>query len=110
MFHIANNNYMIVKTKILNNKDRLQMNYQNEEGDTFLICAIKSKCDDLIHFLLEAGCDPNIANNDQNYPLHYALSLHNYEIANTLIKYGAKENSLNSNGIGPWQCVGVPLD
>ena len=110
MFHIANNNYMIVKTKILNNKDKLQINYQNEEGDTFLIYAIKSKCYDLIQFLLEAGCDPNIANNDQNYPLHYALSLHNYEIANTLIKYGAKENSLNSNGIGPWQCVGVPLN
>ena len=37
----TNNNYMIVKkTKMLNNQDQLQMNYQNEEGNTFLICAI----------------------------------------------------------------------
>ena len=110
MFHISNNNPLIVRTLILNNKDRLNINYQDDEGDTFLISAIKNKCNSIIQFLLEHGNDPNIPNQYKNYPLHYALSLQYYDVANTLIAYGANETSLNTRALSPWQCIGVTLD
>ena len=110
MFHISNNNPLIVQTLILDNKDRLNINYQNEDGDTFIITAIKNKCTSIIQFLLQHGNDPNIPNQYKNSPLHYALSLQHYDIANMLITYGANENALNTRALSPWQCIGVTLD
>ena len=45
-----------------------------------------------------------------NSPLHYALSNHNYKIANLLIYYGANENLLNNKGLNPWECNNNNLD
>ena len=110
MFHISNNNPLIVQTLILDNKDRLNINYQNEDGDTFIITAIKNKCTSIIQFLLQHGNDPNIPNQYKNSPLHYALSLQHYDVANMLIAYGANENALNTRALSPWQCIGITLD
>ena len=41
------------------------------------------------------------------YKGYYALSHHNYEIADMLIKKGANENVVNLNGTTPWQCLDV---
>ena len=40
-----------------------------------------------------------------NTPLHEALTHQNYEIADLLIKKGAKETIKNKYGKTPWQCI-----
>ena len=47
----------------------------------------------------------NTKNKNNNTPLHFALTFHNYEIADMLIQRGADEKAINKIGITPWQCV-----
>jgi ankyrin repeat protein len=55
--------------------------------------------------LLNVGATVNTENNNNNTPLHFALSFHNYEIADMLIQRGADEKVLNRYGLTPWQCL-----
>ena len=60
---------------------------------------------DIVKFLLIKGATPNTSNIFQNTPLHYALSYHNYQIADLLIEAGADEKTTNRFGVTPWQCI-----
>ena len=60
--------------------------------------------------LLENGINVNIQNKQGNSALHYALSGKNFEMADILKKYGAKEDCINKLGFTPWECIGKFID
>ncbi len=51
--------------------------------------------------LLEAGADPNTANNSQRTPLHFAIDRNNPGVITALIKAGAKPNLRDKDGWTP---------
>ena len=74
-----------------NNSRKIDINIQDEDGNTFLILSIKHSLNKLSEILLEKGINVNIQNKDGNSALHYALSGQNFYIADILRKYGANE-------------------
>jgi ankyrin repeat protein len=44
-----------------------------------------------------------------NTPLHEALIYQHFDIADILIKKGAKETITNKDGKTPWQCINSSL-
>ena len=88
-----------------NNYRRININSKDEDGNTFLILSIKQGLNFITRILLEKGVDVNIQNNLGNSALHYALSAKNFDIADLLKKFGAKEDCYNKFGYTPWDCV-----
>ena len=93
-----------------NNYRRIDINVKDEDGNTFLILSVKQGLDYIIKTLLEKGVDVNIQNNDGNSALHFALSSKNFNVADLLKKFGAKEDCYNASGYTPWDCVGKAID
>ena len=56
-------------------------------------------------YLLNKGLNPNLRNYFGNYPLHYAIGHKNFELINELIKFGAKEDVYNKQGLTPWDIL-----
>ena len=95
----------------LNNKSRkIDINIQDEDGNTFLILSIKHSLNKLSKILLEKGINVNVQNNDGNTALHYALSGKNFYMADILRKYGANEDFVNKLGYTPWDCIGKNIE
>ena len=89
---------------------RIDVNSQDEDGNTFLISSVKQGLNYITKFLLEKGVNVNIQNNEGNTALHYSLSGKNFDIADLLKKYGAKEDIYNNMGYAPWECVGNSIE
>ena len=105
-FHIKETNDHQIKRLIKNNIDYINMNYQDEYGDTFLLKAVKYNCSfEIIEFLLKLGSNPNIFNKEGNSPLHFSLSHGNFKITNLLLNHDADETHCNNEGLIPWQCI-----
>jgi hypothetical protein len=88
----------------------ININSIDEDGNTFLILSIKRGLFSITKMLLENGINVNIQNNKGNSALHYALSGKNFELADILKKYGAKEDCINKLGFSPWECIGKFID
>ena len=109
-FHIKETNEKEIKKLIKDNIDFINMNYQDEFGDTFLLKAVKYNCSfDIIQFLITQGSNPNVWNKEGNSPLHFSLSHGNYKITNLLLLYDADETHRNNDGLIPWQCINKTL-
>ena len=67
--------------------------------------AVQSNSFLIVNYLLNIGADVNSQNLNYNSPLHYALSFHNFDIADMLINRGADEGLKNIIGMTPWQCL-----
>ena len=93
-----------------NNSRIIDINMQDKDGNTFLILCVKEDLTQLVKNLLEKGINPNIQNNEGNTALHYALSAHNFKLADILRKYGASESCENKYGLTPWDCIGKAID
>ena len=93
-----------------NSKRKIDINNQDEDGNTFLILSIKYNLNKLSKILLEKGIDINIQNKDGNSALHYALSGKNFYMADILRKYGANEDSINKLGYTPWDSIGKNIE
>ena len=98
------NEYLYKNTRIID------INAQDDDGNSFLILSIKEGINPIITTLLERGIDVNIQNNEGNTALHYALSGKNFKIADLLEKYGAKEDLYNNYGMTPWDSVGKSIE
>jgi hypothetical protein len=94
----------------IKNIRNIDINSKDENGNSFLILSIKEGMNNIIKLLLENGIDVNIKNNSGNTALHYALSGKNFEVADALKLYGAKEDCYNLDGLTPWDCVGKSLE
>ena len=42
--------------------------------------------DDIVHFLIDKGADPNVPNKDDKYPLQHAIELKSIDFVSALIK------------------------
>jgi hypothetical protein len=93
-----------------NNYRRININSQDEKGNTFLILSVRQGLDYITKILLEKGVDVDIQNKLGNSALHYALSAKNYLIADLLKKFGAKEDCYNIYGFTPWDIVGKSIE
>ena len=78
---------------------------EDSNGVSLLSIAVQSNSFQIVNYLLNVGANPNIRDNNNNTPLHFALTFHNYEIADMLIQRGADEKVINKMGITPWQCL-----
>lgn len=75
-------------TYILNNT-QIDINQQNDKGETVLHLAIKNSNNEMVKMLLSKEADPNIVNNKGFSPLYIATKLHREEIVETLLGHGA---------------------
>ena len=89
---------------------KIDINSRDEEGNTFLILSVKSGNNRISKMLLEKGANTNIQNYEGNAALHFALSRKNFEMADLLKVYGAKEDLTNKKGYNPWECVGKSIE
>jgi ankyrin repeat protein len=64
-------------------------------GETLLQCAALNNHMQIVQFLVKSGADVNLADNDNDTPLHKAARRANIEIVEYLIKHGANINALN---------------
>ena len=90
--------------------NKININQQDEKGNTLLILAIKQGLNTICKLLLKNGIDINIQNDNGNSALHYALSGKNFIMADELRKLGAVENCKNKIGLSPWDCIGKNID
>ncbi len=86
---------MIVASKGLTNplkkflKQPINIDQQDLNGKTALIHSILNNQNQSVELLLNAGADPNVADNEGMSPLAYAVQLGNEDIARMLIENGA---------------------
>jgi ankyrin repeat protein len=80
---------------LISNKDTV--NNKNDQGETALHLAVKSKNQELIKVLIDKGADIEASTNIKATPLHYAASFANAEIINLLVERGANVNALDNN-------------
>ena len=78
---------------------------KDNEGNTLLNVAVQCGFKNIVSYLLYLGANPNTQNFKLNTPLHYALSYQYFDIADILLKNGAKEEFQNEEGLTAWQCV-----
>lgn len=102
IFYNKKNHFMELYIKNINNID---INRQDDRGNTLLIYSTQNNASDIVEFLLEKGCDPNSQNMHGNTALHYAISHKHFPISNLLIKYNASERIRNHLGLMPWECL-----
>ena len=89
---------------------KLDLNRQDEEGNTLLILCAKNGLTKLSSLLLENGADVNIQNDKGNTALHYAISLKHFPLADLLAKHNAKEDIINIFGNTAWECIGKSVE
>lgn len=75
--------------RFLIEKSLLDVNYQNAYGGTALIYASSLFYTNILKLLLNAGADPNLANNSDTTPLKRAIQSGRIETVKLLLEYGA---------------------
>lgn len=74
------------------------INYQDQEGKTALIWALKNNKPRMVKLLLNRGANPNLGDNSGETPLHIAVGLSNPNLVQELLNAGANPNVSNSYG------------
>ena len=87
-YALKKNNYKIYD--LLLNSPFLYLNYQDQEGNSYLHLAVKNQEQKIIKKLIEKGININLKNKKGNTALHLA-----YEIGNNLIIKFLLENGIN---------------
>lgn len=78
------------------------LNVQDGEGDSVLHWVVREKTYTMLNYLLQKGCNPNIANDDGETPLHLAACLGDDLSTGCLLKHPKINATLvDSNGQTP---------
>ena len=75
----------------------VNINFQNKNGATTLMWAVRKNSKDVIQLLLESGADPNLLDNHGHNALVHAISENNTEIMEILWKSGATLEPFKQN-------------
>ncbi|KAK5644313.1 hypothetical protein RI129_005613 [Pyrocoelia pectoralis] len=73
----------------------LDIDEQDDQGDTPLLLALQSEMEDTVKLLLERGASVHIRNKNYNCCLHNAINLPNVELLSAMIAKGADVNCRN---------------
>lgn len=76
---------------------------KDERGDNMLDIAVKLGNNEIVHYLMKKGVDPNIKDHDGNPPLANAQSLKYGRTAQVLLECGANELQENAQGLATWE-------
>lgn len=82
----------------LKNKDKIDINCQDDAGLTALHWCVKNHKEPLVEMLLDSGASPNVKDGKGDTALHYAVELKAVKIQRLLIKYGADIYLVGSRG------------
>ena len=85
-YAIKKNNYKIYD--LLLNSPFLYLNFQNNDGDSYLHLAVRNQLEKIIKNLVEKGIKINIQNKKGNTALHLAYETGNNSIIKYLIEHG----------------------
>ena len=107
---IINGDIKLFKTLLSELIEYININKQDENGNTLLILCTKQGFKDFVDKLLKIGAKVNIKNNLGNTALHYAVSRGYFGIADSLANYEADDDVTNNDGLTPWECVGKMID
>ncbi|KAL4472269.1 hypothetical protein ABPG72_011630 [Tetrahymena utriculariae] len=81
---------------------QIQINYSDEEGNSFLIIASSVGNIDIVKELIFKGIDINHQNDLGNTALHMALAYGNSEVADFLLQFKIDQNLVNINNQTAW--------
>ena len=87
---LAANGPMAQLRAVIDLNPALDLNHQDQDGNTALIYAINNRQKENVALLLDRGANPNLANNGGGTPLAYAIELNDPEIEQILIEAGAQ--------------------
>jgi len=85
-------------------KDPSLLNARDKDGSTPLHCAVWKGHEDVVAFLIHAGAEVNVHNENDHWgttPLHAAAHANESEIAQLLIDHGADINARDREGRTP---------
>jgi hypothetical protein len=71
---------------------------RNEQGQTLLMCAIRSKWPKVVWLLLEHGADPNAVDPNGRRPLYYTIVHYSNDSAKLILAAGADPKSCDTSG------------
>jgi ankyrin repeat protein len=75
-----------------------ELDEQNNEGDTALIMAVKTRAWRTVELLLSYGVNPNIQNNEGKTALHMCSERNMLDMIKELMSHGANPNIRDMNG------------
>lgn len=93
------NEYLYHMVELL--ADKASINKQNDQGESPLHLAIKTKNQQLVEILVQRGANISTTTKIRATPLHYAASFANEEIIKLLISKGANVNATDNNNEEP---------
>jgi uncharacterized protein len=93
-------NHLCEVKKILTNRN-IDINLQNELGQTPLNIASKLGNFHIVEYLLKKNCIINLCDNEENTPLHNACFMGHYNIVKILLSYKASTKLENKLGLLP---------
>jgi len=92
-----------VKFKELMDKRNVDIEYQDQDGNTLLNHAAQANSLKICKNLISYDANINTQNKLLNTPLHYALLNRNFALTNLLISRNANQLLKNSFGMNPWE-------
>jgi ankyrin repeat protein len=107
-FYIYDKN--LQKIKAILESSNFHIDQKDVYEDSLLIIAVKSKCYEIVDYLIKNQADVNITDKDLNTPLHHALMNRYYKIANLLISKKADEFMSNKKGMTPWMFINLDTE
>ena len=82
-------------------KNLININYQDEKGNTALHYSCSEGNFKIVEILIKANCDINITNNEKKTPLHLSAERGFFDISKKLIENGASLNVYDSKNNSP---------
>jgi hypothetical protein len=99
--NVINSGNLNLLKKIFEENNDLDINFQRNNGWTYLHYSVAQGENKITDFLLENGANPDIKNHINNYPLNYAVKYENIEIVKLLLEYHADVNIVDCHGFSP---------
>ncbi|MCQ2816717.1 MAG: ankyrin repeat domain-containing protein [archaeon] len=104
-YYILNSN--LKKLEKLFKENDINIEATDSKGNTAFNLAAQIGNEQIINFILSFNPNINTKNCRNNTPLHYALALRNFGLADILIQKEADELAENDQGLTPWKCLTV---
>ena len=93
--------HVVDESELMKTIDYSNLDGRSQSGFTMLHHAAKEDRPDIIEFLVNAGCDINVGDDEGQTPLHKAAMFGNAESVKLLLEKGADVNKVDNSGHTP---------